>query len=383
MNTKILIVDDEIDLQRLIQKRFKQRIMNKDYELIFANNGEEALKILQGDPNIGVILTDINMPIMDGLTLLGKISALGRVYKAVVVSAYEDMKNIRIAMNRGASDFVTKPVDFSDLEQTIDKMLTEYTHQYNFHAIQMELDIAKSIQEDMLPKNYHPFTDSLVEISGKMVPAKEVGGDFYDFFPLGDDKMTLFISDVSGKSIPACLYMTVTKVLYRMLANKNMESGQIMTQLNGLLTAYIPYMFVTAFTGIIDFKTGIFTYSNAGHCLPYILHANGNVEQLVCESGIPLGIVELGSEHSDFQQYQITLEEGDCLFFYTDGVTEAMNVNQQMFGEARLMETLKKCSLLSPQEILDAVFNDIRSFANNENQHDDITMLSVRFHKPK
>lgn len=126
MRAKILVVDDEPDVKKMILSRFRKRIADNELSFYFAGNGVEALKVLQEETSIGVILTDINMPVMDGLTLLSKLLELGRPYKAVIVSAYEDMGNIRTAMNLGASDFISKPIDFKDFEKILDKMVEEY-----------------------------------------------------------------------------------------------------------------------------------------------------------------------------------------------------------------------------------------------------------------
>jgi sigma-B regulation protein RsbU (phosphoserine phosphatase) len=208
--------------------------------------------------------------------LLSNIPKLNRQYKAIVVSAYGDMSNIRSAMNKGASDFVIKPIDFNDFEVTLRKMIDEYNKmkdasraQALLQDLQKELDIARVIQEAMLPNSGTPFAGQGIEISGKMIPAKEVGGDFYDYFALDGENLALFIADVSGKSISACLYMVVTKSILRALSRRKLKPIEVITQMNELLSAdNRSNMFVTGFYAVLNVKSGELTYCNAGHNPP-------------------------------------------------------------------------------------------------------------------
>src|SRR5947209_14965984 len=163
---QILVVDDEPDLELLVRQRFRRQIREGEFEFFFSHNGEEALEALDGKPTIDVVLSDINMPVMDGLTLLGKLRERQGCLKAVVVSAYGDMANIRTAMNRGAIDFLMKPIDFQDLEITIHKTLDHVSQlkqslhtQQQLMAIQHELSIAARIQQSILPGRFPPFPD--------------------------------------------------------------------------------------------------------------------------------------------------------------------------------------------------------------------------------
>lgn len=379
MTTKVLIVDDEPDVEKMIMSRFRRRIANNELEFFFAANGEEALSVLVKNPTIGVVLTDLNMPIMDGLTFLGKLLELGRAYKAVVVSAYEDMGNIRTAMNYGASDFLTKPIDFVDFEKTLEKMILEYNNLYYFQDMKKELEIAKKMQKEMLPKDFNPFPHHPIDIAGLMFPAKEVGGDYFDFFPLDDHRLAVFIADVSGKSISACLYMSVTKVLFRMLVKRDSGCSYIMSKLNSLLADHADEMFVTAFYGIIDFKEGTLSFSNAGHNFPYLVHSDGSVESLRAQNGVALGIGDPDTINGNYTEEKIHLKEGDCLYLYTDGVTEATNPQYEMFGEERLAVDLKELAQKTTNEINNRIIEHLKEFVQNAPQSDDITMLTIRY----
>ena len=215
---KILVVDDEPDVEQLIRQRFRRRIRNGDLECVFAANGVEALAAIQREPDIDMVLTDINMPQMDGLTLLDQLGRVDPMIKAVVVSAYGDMKNIRTAMNRGAFDFVTKPIDFTDLEVTLEKTLAHLqmirealAARDGLVAIHRELEVAASLQQSLLPTRFP--SDIGHRMFATMVPAKDVAGDFYDFFRLDPDHLGFAVADVSGEGMSAALFMAARPVV--------------------------------------------------------------------------------------------------------------------------------------------------------------------------
>ena len=257
MPEKILVVDDEPDLESLVRQRFRRKIREGEYEFVFASNGLEALARLLEHNDIGVILSDINMPEMDGLTLLAKLNELKNpALRTVIVSAYGDMDNIRTAMNRGAFDFVTKPVDFTDLEATIEKTISELEITRNaikehdkLLSIQYDLDTARSIQLAILPKIFPPFPEHKeFEIFASMEPAKEVGGDFYDFFLLDKERIGFVIADVSGKGVPAAIFMAVSRTLIRATALKGIPPEECLEYANNLLCRdSVSSMFVTVF----------------------------------------------------------------------------------------------------------------------------------------
>jgi len=390
MSVKILVVDDEADLELLVIQRFRKKIAKREYEFIFSNNGVDALQKLKADPDIEVILTDINMPEMDGLTLLGLLPQLNRPYKAIVVSAYEDMSNIRSAMNKGAVDFITKPIDFQDLELTLDKTIQQCKSQREVLAtksrlldIEKELDIARKIQEAMIPEKFEIFQNERFQLFGKVLPAKQIGGDFFDFFALDDRKIAFLIADVSGKSISASLFMAISKTLFRSVATRFTSPAETLKEVDMLLSVDNPNcMFVTAFYAIFDASTGILTYSNAGHAPPYILSNTNELTQIASKMPtIPLGIDRSIAMNPlpPFTQSTIALKSGDSLFLYTDGVTEAMNRQHQLYGEKRLFEILKKCGSKTLKELIDTVIIEVERFAEDIPQSDDIGILCLRY----
>ena len=216
----ILVVDDEPDLETLIRQRFRRRIRNDELRFVFAHDGVQALEALEEHQEIELIMTDINMPRMDGLTLLNELRTIRPKCRAVVVSAYGDMQNIRTAMNRGAFDFVTKPIDFRDLELTIEKTMTHLAmmrealkHRAQLLALHQELRVARDMQMSILPQRF-PST-ATCDTHAIMTPAQDVGGDFYDVFHLPDQRLGVVMADVSGKGVPAALFMMVSRTLVK------------------------------------------------------------------------------------------------------------------------------------------------------------------------
>jgi len=381
MTHKILVVDDEPDLEELMRQKFRRRIRSGELEFHFAHNGFEALEQLRQVPGIEMVLTDINMPQMDGLTLLGELTPFAEALKAVVVSAYGDLANIRTAMNRGAFDFLTKPIDFNDLEVTIAKTLEQMEHlrqgqqaKTALTALREELELAGALQQSILPTHFPSEPDH--DLCAKMVPAKDIGGDFYDFFHLDERHLGIVMADVSGKGVTAAMFMGVSRTLLRFTALQGMAVGPCLAHVNNLLCIdNDSAMFVTVLYGILELDSGRFTYGNAGHLAPYWVRRDGGVEPLPTTSGIALGVLE-GVE---FQVQTVQLQPGDSLFLFTDGVTEACNLEDELFNDDRLIDLLHAQTEHSPAALVGTVVDAVRDYAGSAPQADDITVLAVRY----
>jgi sigma-B regulation protein RsbU (phosphoserine phosphatase) len=385
MAVKILSVDDEMDLELLLTQYFRRKIRKGEYEFVFAHNGLEALTMMVKHPDIEIILSDINMPEMDGLTLLAKVNEMRNpALKVIMVSAYGDMGNIRQAMNNGAFDFATKPIDLDDLSVTIEKAIEqiEYVHQMQKEHTQLEslkgdLAVASEIQQAILPRVFPPFPEDAdkLDIAASMTPAKDVGGDFYDFFRIDDDRIGFVIADVSGKGIPAAIFMAVSRTLIRATGVRGSNPADCITYSNKLLAAEsVDCMFVTVFYGIFNMKTGEISYCNAGHNPPYVLKRNGQVEALPMSQDPMVGAID----GIDYHEASLQLDQGDALVMFTDGVTEAMNIQNEEFGEERLEDTLDEVALHNCQQIVDAIKADVAAFAGEAEQSDDITVLALK-----
>lgn len=384
MPAKILVVDDEPDLEHLVRQRFRKSIRENELSFVFARNGTEALEQLKAGHDIDVVLTDINMPEMDGLTLLTRLGEIDTLLKSVIVSAYGDMENIRTAMNRGAFDFVTKPIDFRDLETTINKALREnqilrdaLALRDRLVAIQQELNIAGQIQTSMLPRISPPFPDRKeLAIHGKMIAAKEVGGDFYDFFDVDGERIGFIIGDVSGKGVPAALLMAMTRTLIRGAALQGVSPHECITTVNNALaTEILPGMFVTVFYGIIDLPRGTLHYCCAGHHPPYVVSKDGRVKRLDCVGGLMVGAFP----GVDYESKTHDLEPGDLVLVHTDGVTEARSASDAEFEEKGLERLLPGLTDLPIEEVVDRVVEAVQTFSQGVPQTDDITCLALRY----
>lgn len=376
---KILVVDDEPDLEPLMLQRMRRHIRAGRYTFVFAQNGIEALERLNEVDDIDMVLSDINMPRMDGLTLLEQIPKVDPNIRSVIVSAYGDMKNIRTAMNRGAFDFVTKPLDFADLQITIDRTLSHMTEwrealssRDKLVALQNELNVASQIQQSILPTLF-PQGDNY-EIYASMEPARNVGGDFFDVLVLEDGLLGLAIADVSDKGVPAALFMMSSRTLLKGSAIGMGEPGQVLGEVNELLHEDNDTgMFVTILYAVYNPYSGELSYANGGHNSPLIVRPDGSSSLLPLTGGIALGVVP----DMPYQQQSINLAPGDLAFLYTDGVTEAMNEEGEEFGVERLQEVFAANPPSNPKEANEAVFSAVSEFAGDTPQSDDITCLAV------
>jgi phosphoserine phosphatase RsbU/P len=382
---QILVVDDEPDLELLVRQRFRRQIRDRELEFHFSRNGAEALEMLAAKPGIDLVLSDINMPGMDGLTLLGRLSESSKTRKAVMVSAYGDMPNIRTAMNRGAIDFLMKPIDFEDLEVTIRKTLDHVSNlrqsQENLErliAIQKELGVAASIQQSILPRKSPPYPDRQdFQLHAHMVPAKEVGGDLFDFFLLDPHHLAFVLGDVSGKGVPAALFMAVTRTLLRATVQQGAPPGECLEYVNSTLCSLeTSWMFVTLFCGILDTRTGQVLYANGGHNPPYVCSAARPPRAIMNPSGgMLVGVLAAAR----YQTASLHLLPGESLVLYTDGVTEAIGPEEEFFGEERLEALLTQHGGDAPDRLVENIHASVQEFAAGLPQSDDITALSVRY----
>ncbi|MBO6189048.1 MAG: SpoIIE family protein phosphatase [Prevotella sp.] len=382
---KILSVDDEIDLELLLTQYFRRKIRKGEYEFYFAHNGLEALSILLKHKDIDIILSDINMPEMDGLTLLTKVNEMHNpALKCIMVSAYGDMGNIRQAMNGGAFDFATKPIDLEDLERTIDKAVEQISYIKNsmeehnqLESLKTELTVAGEIQQAILPSIFPPFPeyDDVMDLAALMTPAKNVGGDFYDFFRIDQDRIGVVIADVSGKGIPAAIFMAVSRTLIRTIGLQNVSPGTCLTKSNDLLCQEsVNSMFVTVFYAIYNVKTGELSYCNGGHNAPYILRADGSVELLLTSINCMVGAVEGINFANDTAQLGV----GDTLVMFTDGVNEAFNTSNEEYGDERLQQSLATLKGKNCRELIEAQLANVKAFAGDAAQSDDITLMALQ-----
>ena len=243
--------------------------------------------------------------------------------------------------------------------------------------IDKELEFARKIQHAALPSVFPPYPKRKdFSIYASMDTAKEVGGDFYDFYMLGEDKLAFLVADVSGKGIPAAMFMMTAKTLIKGFAETGLEVNEVFTQSNAkLCEGNEADMFVTAWMGILDLKTGVLSYANAGHNPPALRSRDGDYAFVRSRPNLILA----GMDGVQYRKHELQLRPGDELYLYTDGVTEAQNLSNELFGEQRLLSSLNEAKGMSVEEICKKVKADVDIFAGAADQFDDITMLSIKW----
>lgn len=377
---KILVVDDEPDLRPLFLQHMRRLIRSKTYDFVFAHDGFEALDKLRTEEGIDMVLSDINMPKMDGLTLLERIPEVSSEIRAVIVSAYGDMENIRVAMNRGAFDFITKPIDFKDLKITVKRTLDHIEEwrkaleaREKLLLLQNELTVASMIQQSILPERF--VTDGSYKLFGAMRPASNIGGDFFDVINLPNGKVGLVIADVSGKGVPAALFMMLSRTVLRSVTGNIEEPGEVLTVVNDQLHEdNESCMFVTMLYIVYDPYKNELVYSSGGHDPPLLVHSDGSSVQLDLTDGMALGIVP----DLKYQQSSCTLNRGDSVVLYTDGVTEAINTDEEQLGIERVREAFNSKPPMSAKQSCNLVVELVEDFARGMPQFDDTTCLVLQ-----
>lgn len=243
--------------------------------------------------------------------------------------------------------------------------------------IESELKIARTIQMSFLPKQFPHFPDKdEFELFAVLESAREVGGDFYEFFLLDEDRLFFSVGDVSGKGVPAALFMAVSKTLLKGIAYQQQDPGLLLEMVNRELSRdNDSMMFVTVFCGLLNYKTGKFVYSNAGHNPPIIMSAKGQPHLLAVLPGFLLGV----QEDMKYETDRIFMDPGDTIFLYTDGVTEAMNEEGGFFTEKRLLTSIEDGRNETPETMVHHVMSDLKTFTGNVPQSDDITILAMTY----
>lgn len=279
--------------------------------------------------------------------------------------------NLNVTVDvRTNEEFASLSDDINQTVSTLKRYIAEAAAR-----IDKELEFAKEIQYSALPSVFPPYPNRKdFEIYAHMITAKEVGGDFYDFYMLGDSTLAFMIADVSGKGIPAAMFMMQAKTIIKDLAESGLELSEVFATANKKLCENNDAgMFVTAWMGILDLKTGLLKFVNAGHNPPLIRQADGEFAYLKARSGMVLA----GMDGIKYRQNELQLTPGDQIFLYTDGVTEATDKNNQLYGEERLLETVNRNIVMDTRKLCEAVKSDVDQFVGEAPQFDDITMLSV------
>ncbi|BAE49920.1 PP2C family protein-serine/threonine phosphatase [Paramagnetospirillum magneticum] len=375
---RVLVADDS-KANRDVLVRYLSR---EGHQVVAVADGLAAVEAVFGQA-FDLVLLDMIMPGMNGDEVLKAIKADSRLRSlpVIMISALDGLDSIVRCIEAGAEDYLPKPFNRVLLRARIGaclekKRLREVELSY-LQALEKELTIAREVQRSILPKVFPPH--SSLAGHGLMDPAREVGGDFYDFFALDGDRIGIAVGDVSGKGVPAAVYMAMVRTQLRATALFGLSPAECLGRLNDHLSADNPEgMFVSLFYGIMDCATGVFTYANGGHNWPVVLRAEGGVEWVAGTNDLLVGV--MGG--SDYHDAALALAPGDSLFVYTDGVVEAIDPAEAEFGKTGLVAVLEGLAHLAPAALCDGVLAAVRAFEGGQPHSDDLTCVAVRFLGP-
>src|SRR5262245_36551351 len=370
---RVLLVDDaKANLDILVEG------LKSDHKLSLALNGETALQIAARTPP-DLVLLDIMMPGIDGYEVCRRMRQMPETAEVPIMflSALEEVQNKTLGFEAGASDYLTKPFEMLEVKARVRSLLKAKAYSDAAkEQIASELRVAREIQMGMLP---HDFTEVErayhVSFGAVLEPAREVGGDLYGVCAAGPERLVIFLGDVSGKGIPASMFMVRAISLARLLAREIAEPERILARLNDELAADNPScMFVTFLCAMFEPKSGRLTLANAGHCRPVLLPAGKPPRWAVKNLGTALGF-EPGLE---FERTELTLHNGDALIIYSDGVSEAFNPEDECYNYERLLADAGALSGQPPAAVTTGLLQKVRAFAGSAPQSDDIAILAMK-----
>jgi sigma-B regulation protein RsbU (phosphoserine phosphatase) len=374
---RVLLVDDaKSNLDILVEG------LKSDHKLSLALNGEMALQIAARTPP-DLVLLDIVMPGLDGYEVCRRLREMPETAEVPIMflSSLEEVQNKTRGFEMGANDYLTKPFDMLEVKARVRSLLKAKAYSDAVkEQIASELRVAREIQMGMLPHDFTGVEKAYrVSFGAVLEPAREVGGDLYGVCAAGPERLMIFLGDVSGKGIPASMFMVRAVSLARLLAREIAEPERILARLNDELSADNPScMFVTFLCAVFEPKSRRLTLANGGHCHPLLLPADGPARWILKNLGTALGF-ESGME---FERMELALSEGDTVVFYTDGVNEAFNSEQEFYGNDRLFADAGLLSGQSASAISAGLLARVREFVGGAPQSDDIAILTFKVHGP-
>ena len=376
LSGKILVVDDTPSNIQSLAATLKPA----GYQVLVATNGQQALDVM-AKVRPDLILLDIMMPVMDGFEACANIKANANWHDIPIIflTAKTETADLVKGFELGAVDYVSKPFNAHELmarvhtHLTVDRLRTSVSEKNAAlekaqQQMSAELDLARAMQVAILPSRFPVAVGC--DGAARMLPATTMGGDFYDFIELPGGRIGLVMADVSGKGVPAAFFMAVARTNLNALAATASGPADCLQRTNDVLLTQNPMdLFVTVFYAVFDPVTGVLTYSNGGHNPPLLRRANGHVEMLTSAAGLVLGMFP-----ASYDEDTVQLAPGDTLVLYTDGVTEAFNVDVQMYEEARLVERVRDDGGATAKGLVTAIFDSVIGFSGAAPQSDDITV---------
>ncbi len=370
---RVLLVDDtKANLDILVEG------LKGDHKLSLAMNGDSALQAVRRTPP-DLVLLDIVMPGMDGYEVCRQLREMPETADVPIMflSSLEDVQNKTRGFEAGANDYLTKPFDMLEVKARVRSLLKAKAYSDAVkEQMASELRVARDIQMGMLPHDFAPIEAAYgVSVGAVLEPAREVGGDLYGVCAAGPDRLVVFLGDVSGKGIPASMFMVRAISLAQLLARDIAEPERILARLNDELAADNPAgMFVTLLCAVFEPGRQRLALANAGHCRPVLMPTNEPPRWAVKSLGTALGF-EGGLT---FERTELTMKPGDALILYSDGVSEAFNPHEECYGADRLLADAGGCSGASAATISARVLESVRAFASGVPQSDDIAILTLK-----
>ena len=375
----VVVVDDDVT-----NLKMAGRILSKNNMRVTALKSGMALLDYIKTNKPDLILLDIKMPGLDGFETMRRFQEQmnpSEKIPVIFLTADDSQDAETHGLALGAMDFIKKPfipdVLVLRVRHTIDLVRLQHDLEQENERIRSELAMASRIQSAMLPGIFPAFPERKeFDIYASMDPVRGVGGDFFDFFFIDRDHLCLLIADVSGKGIPAALFMMASKIILADNAKSGKSPAQILQDTNEAICANNPEeMFVTVWLGILDISTGLLTTANAGHEYPALMHADGQFELFRDRHGLVVG----GMPGVKYHEHSLQMYPGSKLFVYTDGVPEATDAENALFGTTRMLEALNAHANESPKQILHGVRQAVNEFVSDMEQFDDLTMMCLEY----
>ena len=352
--------------------------LKPDHKLSLALTGEMALQIAARTPP-DLVLLDIMMPGLDGYEVCRRMRQMPETAEVPIMflSSLEEVQNKTRGFEAGANDYLTKPFEMLEVKARVRSLLKAKAYSDAVkEQIAADLRVAREIQMGILPHDFTAVEKAYrVSFGAILEPAREVGGDLYGVCAAGPERLMIFLGDVSGKGIPASMFMVRTVSLAGLLAREIAEPKRILERLNDELSAdNASHMFVTFLCAVFEPATHRLTLASGGHCYPLLLPADGPPCWITKTIGTALGF-DSGLE---FQAMELTLSDGDAVVFYTDGVSEAFNPERELYGSERLLADASGLAGQSANAISAGLLAKVRAFAGTAPQSDDIAILTFK-----
>ena len=352
--------------------------LKPDHKLSLALNGEMALQIAARTPP-DLVLLDIMMPGVDGYEVCRRMRQMPETAEVPIMflSSLEEVQNKTRGFEAGANDYLTKPFEMLEVKARVRSLLKAKAYSDAVkEQLAADLRVAREIQMGILPHDFTAVEKAYrVSFGAILEPAREVGGDLYGVCAAGPERLMIFLGDVSGKGIPASMFMVRTVSLAGLLAREIAEPKRILERLNDELSAdNASHMFVTFLCAVFEPATLRLTLASGGHCYPLLLPADGSPCWITKTIGTALGF-DSGLE---FQAMELTLSDGDAVVFYTDGVSEAFNPERELYGSERLLADASGLAGQSANAISAGLLAKVRAFAGTAPQSDDIAILTFK-----